>query len=382
MYLTARLIGVFTYCIALFSTCLLLAQTKNAKKIKLILFVYLIALTTMGYWYLPDVHADLFRLLHISESLSSFPFDDVLYQLTQTKVPGAFLYFYLVGLFHNPHLLAGLSAFIDFALLFSILNSEVKRASIPGIYVASALFLFMSSPCIMDSISGIRNMMSCCIIIWCMYREYALGKNFLVHLPLYVLAASIHSFGQMLLIYRITFYCFEKTSILGHIFKMLISAGLLMFIFSHATTFLDGILEKGSSYYTGHQEGTSYFYIWGMVISVMKWILAVYEVVLFAKIKQNLQIINPYNPLFNLMRFLVPVVIVAPICGIFSPIFFGRLVMFAYILLVPITLLLVEAMPTVTKRYNFRLNLFLVNIIMLGISCTRGDLCSLKFFIS
>lgn len=382
MYLTARLIGVFTYCIALCGTCLLLLQTKNVTKIKWILFVYLIALTAMGYWYLPDTSADLFRLLYRSEMLASRPFDDVLYHLTQINTPGASLYFYLVGLFHNPHLLPGLSAFIDFALLFSIFNSEVKRASAPGMYVASVLFLFMSSNCLMDSISGIRNMMSCCIIVWCMYREYALKKNFLWHLPLYVLAASIHSLGQVLFIYRVGFFCFEKTSLLGRIAKVVISIGLLVFIFSHTQGFLNGILDKGNSYYTSAEEGTGFFYIWGTVSSVLEWGIAVYEVILFAKIKRILQTNNPNNPLFNFMRFLIPIVIAAPICSIFSPVFFVRLIMFTYILLIPITLMLIDGLPTHTKRNSFRLNLFLMNIAMLGLCCTRGYLSSLKFFIS
>lgn len=382
MYLTARLIGVFTYCIALCSTCLLLLQTKNTKKIKWILLVYLIALTAMGYLYVPDTSADLFRLLRSSELFASRPFGDLLYYLSKTNTPGATIYFYFVGLLHNPHILPALSAFIDFSLLFSIMVSEVKRTPTKGTYVALALFIFMSSSCLMDSISGIRNMMSYCIIAWCLYREFALKKNFLAHLPLYLIAASLHAMGQVLLIYRVFLFCFEKTSFLGRIFKFIISIALLLLIIVYAQKFLSGILEKGNGYYTSNQEGTKEAYIWAIIVSAFKWLVAIYEVKILFGIRKWIKEHNPSDPLFNMTRLLLPLIIIAPILSIFIPIFFGRIMMFVSIFLIPITIMLFKSLPTSKSVKSVAIKLLFLSLITLGISCTRGYLCSLKFFVS
>lgn len=381
MFLTARLFGICTYVFLLSLTCLSLKYTNNNKKLEIILFLYLCALVLMAFLFVPYISADLYRLAFISERYASMPFDTILQEILDNRTPGCVLYLYLVGKLNNYHFLPAIAVMIDFSLLFSILKSEIKRNLTKGSFVASALFLLMSSSIFMSSISGIRNMLAYSIIIWCVYREFILKKSFLIHLPLYLVAASFHTMGQVMLIYRIVFFLFEKNNLINRIFKILLSMFLVIIIVKYGQYFINGILEKANNYNESFQAGTEFFYIWGAISAGIQFIVTIYEINLFYKLKKYFKQQLRNFEVDNIIHFLLPLLIISFISLFFSYVAFARVQMFLFIFLLPTTLILIKNIPEF-KQKKIQFKLFFISFVLLLISCTRGDLCSLKFWVS
>ncbi len=382
MFLTARLFGIFTYVFLLFGTCLSLKYTNNSKKIKIILFFYLCTLVLMAFMFVPYISADLYRLAYISEKYALMPFDTILQELLNSRTPGSVFYFYLVGKLNNYHFLPAIAVLIDFSFLFSILNYEIKFNYIKGSWIATSLFLLMSSSIFMSSISGIRNVFAYCIIIWCVYREFILKKSFLMHLPLYLIAASFHTMGQVMLMYRIVFFLFEKNNFfINRIFKILLSAFLVIVVIKYGQYFINGILEKASNYNESFQAGTEYFYVWGAISVCIQSLAIIYEISLFYKYKKYFKQKLQFLQLNNIIYFSLPLLLISFSSLFFSYVAFGRIQMFLFLFLLPITLILLKSVPEY-KQKRIQKKLFFISFVLLLISCTRGDLCSLKFWVS
>ena len=93
--------------------------------------------------------------------------------------------------------------------------------------------------------------------------------------------------GQVMLIYRIVFFLFEKTeSPIKNIFKILISIFLIVIILKYGQYFLNGILDKGISYTNEYQEGEGFSYIWATILSIIKLFVLLYEIFLFYKFRE------------------------------------------------------------------------------------------------
>ena len=382
MFLTARLFGIFTYVFLLFGTCLSLKYTDNSKKIKLILFFYLFCLVSMAFLFVPYISADLYRLAYISEKYALMPFDTILEELLTSRTPGNVFYLYLIGKLNNYHFLPAIAVLIDFSLLFSILSCEIKRNQTKGCFVSSSIFLLMSSSIFMSSISGIRNVLAYCIIIWCIYREFILKKSFLIHVPLYLIAASFHTMGQVMLMYRIVFFLFERNNFfINRIFKILLSIFLVLVVIKYGQYFINGILEKASNYNESFQAGTEYFYVWGAISVCIQSLAIIYEISLFYKYKKYFKQKSQIFQLNNIICFSLPLLLISFSSLFFSYVAFGRIQMFLFLFLLPTTLILLKSIPEY-KQKSIQKKLFFISLILLLISCTRGDLCSLKFWVS
>lgn len=379
MFLTARLFGILTYVVLLFWVCLSLKSTSSIKKINIFLFLYLCALLLMAFLFVPPISADLYRLAYISSLYAEIPFDSFLQIICDSQIPGADFYLYLIGYLKNYHFLPAISVLIDFSLLFSILNCELKRSKTKGSFISSSLFLFMSSSVFMTSISGTRNMIAYCIIVWCVYREFVLNKNFILHLPFYLIAASFHHMGQVMLIYRVIFFLFEKNNIANYIFKILMGMSLIVIIIKYAPNFIAGILNKFDAYSGSFQKGEEYFFIWGAIISVVQYFLCIYIVFLFYKFKEYFKYQADYINLTNIIHFLIPLLIIAFLSSFFSYVTYGRILLFINIFLLPTIVMLLKTLPQ-KRQKNIQIKLLFISFIILIITCTRGDLCCLKFF--
>ena len=169
MNLYARIIGVGCYALSLL-IIMGIIQHQSRKEAKLTLSVYLIALVLMGYFYKPNISADLYRYVKNMHYYSLFSFADIQPIAIKTTHPGAVLYLYIIGQLGNDSLLPAISAFIDLILVFSVIKCEAARNKFTGVEICDALFFLMSTGILMGMISGIRNTMAYCIILWCLYR--------------------------------------------------------------------------------------------------------------------------------------------------------------------------------------------------------------------
>ena len=77
MYLYGRLVGVGTYSITLLIICLLILIMPR-KKVGSILFLYTIALSIMGFLYVPASGADLYRIIDYMHQYASLSFEKII----------------------------------------------------------------------------------------------------------------------------------------------------------------------------------------------------------------------------------------------------------------------------------------------------------------
>ena len=171
MYIVGRLLSLIIYAIILVAVCFIITNSQNKKKINCVLNLYIIILGIMGYFFIPHTGADLYRLLNTMKYYSNGDWSDIKYRILESSTPGTGLYFCLVGNLNNDHLLPAISAIITFSFCFYILKSESDDPDTKPVYIALALFVFMSRGLMMQIISNIRTIMALSISAFCVYKE-------------------------------------------------------------------------------------------------------------------------------------------------------------------------------------------------------------------
>ena len=78
---------------------------------------------------------------------------------------------------------------------------------------------------------------------------------------------------------------------------------------------------------------------------------------------------------------MLPLLIISFLSIFLSTTIFYRVLMFISIFMLPTTLMLLKSIPNY-KQKKIQLNLLFMSLIILILSSARGDLCSLKFFLS
>ena len=363
-----RMLGVVLYAIVMFLFYFLLKKAKEYKYVKKYLNYYLFILCVMAFFFIPPQTCDLFRWYDMSRNWQYYSF----YEFCKVKAftsasPVAYIFVYLCRLTGVNGVIPASCAFVFFGNVFFILKDLAKKhTAVPG-NIATALLVIMSTGIFMDAMGGVRCFPALSILGRCFYEEVYNEKSMLKTLPWEIIACLIHSMSIVVLAIRFVFLIFQKkNNTLGKLLNILIALFFCFFAIKYAHIYIGAALDKADSYIN---SSNSYTYKWGYIISVIIALQIFIVLFSFKKIKT----FNIWNMcVFNLILFVIELVFA------YEYNIFHRTTLFSTIMLAP----LISKADVLEKQNNYlNVQLEALSIIMLLISCIRGDLSAYKFFL-
>ena len=273
MYLFERLISVSIYTSFIFIFYILITRIKT-KDIKYVLIAYWIIIGIMAFCYKPMESSDLSRLTPIMNGYSNMEFSELLDYINEKRLstPLEPIYYYIIGKLGNESWLPCITALIVYGLLFNIAYDYFKKNKVTKKNLAIGLLLFMSRGLFHIIIGNIRTGISVSIIAWCVYQEKINDKKIIKNFPLYVIAASMHTIGQILLIIRLVLNITDKNRSSKHkIFYKVTGVILLLIVYYISVKYgiYDRLMRKSESYISKYLEHIGYFYIWEYIINIL-----------------------------------------------------------------------------------------------------------------
>lgn len=370
MNIFARVIGVGVFAYFLMMFCLLIAFSDIS--VKGLLRGYLVVLAVMGFFYEPYVTADLYRIREMMESFSAMGFSAFVRTfVTNSTVPVARVLYWAVGKTGVLGLLPAISALVSYGCSFYILEDSAQRFQSSRADVATALLFLMSVGSYMAAVSNIRTMMAVSLICLCVYRETVQRKRNVLHLLLYAAAAGLHTMGLAVIALRVMLPVFKRGMALW-------KKGLLILAAAAAAAALPVVMpglaaelaEKVSAYIFGDE----YSYFWEYLIGAVA--LAVESYALWICFRQSL----PRDETYESVCWLLVLCILTAVLFCFEFSIFHRMITYiAPILTVPLLLMILSDSEGAGGA-NRRTMLQAVSLCLLALSCSRGSLCSFKFF--
>ncbi|MFR2795614.1 EpsG family protein [Romboutsia timonensis] len=369
MYLIPRLIGLFVYVITLGIFYLIICKI-DKKDLGKVLFLYTIVLSIIAYNFVPAVGNDLYRLLIAMHSYTQESISQIITTLKTSSTPITVLYFYIIGKFSKDGLLAAVTAFIFYNNVFYIFKKTAIKYSISSKNIALALLFFMSTGSYMEVISGIRTMLGISIVAVCFYKEEIEQKSIVLNIVWYIVAALIHPVALATVIIRFLLLIYQSLKI-----KNMISFFILFIlctgIFILGKNYINLMSEKAINYVTTENR---HWYLWEFLIGCIDMFIIFIIQIKFLK---NKNYTTHDSKMIRYFSFIKVINIIILISSIIEYNTFHRFAIFSSILINPILMILLNSKNENKKIYNI---VFLSSIIMLFIACSRGNLCSLKFF--
>ena len=365
MFLTARLFGISTYIFVMIVFLLLIKYTKQSQ-IKNILFFYLISLCVISYFYVPYITTDLFRHNITAKRLAELDWYEFWY-IVKNSISGIFTLFYFR---YFSNYLATVTCFIVYGIIFYIIyNSKIKVNAKTGIVIVVLLWI-MTNDFYLISITNIRSYIAVVFVSICIYREIFEHKFGPTNIILYLCAIETHSIGIVLVAFRFIAYLFMKGQLT--IWKMMlfpIIIAIVIFGASFYLPLLDSSVNKFESYY----ENNPYNYIWERIIFIIQTIVQIYILLKAYKYK-----IFKEDKFVYYKSAVTMAVIVLIICNL-HVVFMQRWIIFSAILEIPILIRILQKEYELNRK-NMRNFMITTSLITFAFVCSRGNLCSLKFW--
>ncbi|WP_196342076.1 EpsG family protein [Paraclostridium sordellii] len=328
----------------------------------------------MAYKFIPAPGNDLYRLFDAMHYYAGQDFNGFISSIKESSTPAQVTYFYIIGKLKIDGLLAGITTFIFYSNIFYILKKFANRYSISSKNTALALLFFMATGSYMEVISGIRTMLGFSIVAVCFYKEIIEGKSIFKNALWYIIAMFMHSAALAAIIIRIVFLVMENSKSSYKKLKLFIVMIIsIVLILKFGNRYIVSMSEKIVEYIT-IQDGYSYF--WEYIIGIIDILAIVFiQVSLYKTVNKNNEFVEVRN-FYKFSNFVSIIVIISLFIEYNT---FHRFVIFDSILISPILMFLLNSKVKNNKViYNI---IFAISIFMLCIACSRGNLCSLKFFI-
>ena len=365
MFLTARLFGIFTYIFVMVIFLLLTKYTKRTQT-KYVLFFYLVSLSTIAYFYVPFITADVYRHSINAKSLSLMPwyeFWDIIKNLTSGI---SFLFYFR----YFADYLSTATCFIIYGIIFYMIYNFSNKQNASKSIITLVLFWIMTNDFYLVSISNIRSYISAILVVFCIYREMFHNKFGIVNIFLYLCAIEMHSMGIVFVVFRFGAYLFMKGQLT--IFKIILF-NVVIFIVVMGKSFYLPLLNFSIVKLEAYYSDIGYDYIWERVIFIIQTIVQIYVLLKAFKYQIFKDKIFAYYK-----SIIVMAVIILVLCHLRVP-YVQRWIFFSAILEIPllIELLRVEKELNRTNIKNFLITTSIITFIFV---CSRGNLCGLKFW--
>lgn len=365
MNLFARLFGVGLYFSLLIIFCILISN--NRFSTKKILFLYCLCLSVMGFFFKPNESADLYRINILVKYYSNLSINDFILLVKNSNSFVMLCFYRLIGMTNKYNLLPAITCFICYSNIFYVFNDYSEKNYISNKAKSIALLVIMCNSSYFECISGIRTMLAFSILIRCFYNEMYNNKKVISNLFFYILACSIHLISVVIIVVKFICNTFdirknEKNN--NIIFKPLLIISFIILIFL-GKNYINGAVDK-AIYYIYNRN---YTYIWENILTVLLFLLII---IIQSYIKKD----NDKNIIRNKRISRAIQLLIIIFC--FEHNTFFRLNNFNLFLNIPIILTSLDYLIKKNNK-NYKYITFF-SIIILIISCARGNLCSLKFW--
>ena len=385
MFLFERLFGVGLYALALVAACFFIA-TNNHKR-GTVLFGYLVVLAAMAYFYVPYETADLYRIYGFLNTFRRFDFSMIWEERVINSPTGlANLYYWLISKTGVNNLLPAITTFICYGSIFYLIDRTAKINNASGKNVAISLMFCMSVGNYMFVVAGIRCMIGVSLLAFCFFRETCEKKRFIWHIPLYVISLFFHVFSFILFLLRllVPLLISRKNSLYKITYVIVVATALTAaYVVFDLSDYVASVFEKAEEYVTGNM----YSYFWEYVIGTMVGIVSLFFVVI------SKHSIRQSNLDLNDFYVYVKLLLVVAVCFCFEFTIFHRIL--TYICPIIITPILMTKLQQIDEKKkqntakvqirvvnsNIGKNMLLFSLLILAVSCSRGSLSSLKFFV-
>lgn len=366
MYLYARLFGVITYCVSLIIICYLLS--KRNSNTKTILIIYCLLLSIMAFLFKPAYGNDLHRIFEVMEIYAKEDFFVFIDRLKSFNGPLSLIYFRIIGQFEIKGLLPFFTTIICYSNIFYVFYSYSRDNNISKKAQAISLLIIMCNSSFFECISGIRTMLAFSILLRCYYNENYKEKYLWKNIILYIVACMIHPIAIIITIVRFADYFRIKLLIKSErnflqIVILLFMVGSFIFI---GYRYINNTFIMAEKYLI---EG-KYTYIWENIITSLLFVLIFIFQNNITKNKSDEKLVRnkKYSRIYE--------IIILGFCREHN--IFFRINNYNLFLNIPIILTSTEKILN-SKNENYKF-LILYTMMILILTCTRGNLCSLKFW--
>lgn len=377
MFLFERLFGVCVYTYVLVMACVLIAFTTiNSKTV---LRLYIGALCIMAFFYVPHADGDLHRIYEAIDWYATMRFDYFFenYVIT-SSVPMSRLLYWLVAQTGIQNLVPVISCLVCYGVIFNTIVKAERMFSVSKINVALTLFFVMTLSVYISVIGGIRMMISMALIVHCLFRESVEGRFSWYHILLYLTAILTHNMALVIVCVRILVLIFDnrrKPSARLMIATLILGAGIVL-AFRFEYVLLD-ILDNAGGYLTGESYSDTWEYIMGALLAVF------YIVLGFRYRSYGGAARYPELKEYNMAMFFFWGIAVV-FCFVFS-IFYRFIGHVVPILGLPMLMICLqrssEDSPVRFNWLSMQGFVLVYSMVLLLLSCSRGSLSSLKFFV-
>lgn len=361
-----RLTSMLIYVLCLAFSYYILYNARTEKRVALILRMYFVFLCVLSFFYIPAETADLFRLREMSNTWGRLNISDFWIDVcSKSNIPVSILMLYFCGKIGIDGMLPLLATFIFYSNVFYILEDLYRRHDCPAETVAIGFLLLMSSDIFLEVISGIRCFPSIAILSRCFYDEIINKKSVIKNVFWCVLASLMHNLALVLYCIRIVFLIFRQRKIWVNI--VVISAVVLLTTI-WGIEHIEAIIAKASRYI----YDVGYTFAWGYLLNALN--LAIIITTLACS---KCQVLALNGISVKELRLLIMSFTAITMCFIFEYSIFHRTTVFSTIMVIPLVVICANN----RKWINYRFAIKLISVLLLFISCTRGNLSGYKFFL-
>lgn len=269
-----RICGEFIFILAAFVVYFLIYNSKNYKKTKIILLIYVIILSILSYLFRPFCVIDLTNLQgYLKPYYSYLTWNQMIENMMNTPDFARYFYFYIIAKIGDPNLLQTFVTTIVYSIIFYTIYDYSKLKNYDTKVVAKTVFLFMMFGQYIDLISGIRSTTAFALFYFCVYREFFQKKSILINIPLYLLSFGFHIAVVPAIGIRLLFLIFQKEKIfIKKILNFVIFSLIVIVGFKYGGYILEATSNKANIYL----NTSVYTTLNGYIISLMNLVVLIY----------------------------------------------------------------------------------------------------------
>ena len=211
MYIAERIISIAIFLTITFITAIKLSKTNDYKVIKKTLVTFVIILSLLSFFYIPQLSSDLTRLRIMYENrYVGMNFEKYIEILKTTSIYTTHTYYYLISKIGIIELISVFSCIINYSIICYILYDYAKNRNINGFSIANAFLVYIFIGEYVEVVSGFRSMCSFTLFFFCIYREFFKNKTILSDIIFYLLAIGFHNAVVPLVFIRLIYLLFQK----------------------------------------------------------------------------------------------------------------------------------------------------------------------------
>ena len=365
-----RAVSCLVYVLALFIVVKWISKSNSYVTINRILNIYLVILTLMGFFFIPDSSKDLYRWLQLSHNWPQLSFLEFINNVAfKSTTPVAYIYIYLCRSTGVDGVLPALCSFLFHINIFSILKKTYKYCNVDGRSISVSLLYFMCMGRMLEAISGVRSMVAIAIIANCFIKEAFSEKLYIHTIIAEIVACLIHPLAIATYAIRLVFIVFQKSrSAIVKVITVYFAIACVLLFYRYGKFYIISTIDKAESYLSSEH----YYYIWEYVIAAIMW-----SVSLFSLKTSKYYIMNHCNvSLKNIYTFSKILLFIDFFC-IIQYSMFHRMVTFTCMIFMPLVAIAYEYAEN--RKYIRYIWLILYSVMLFVF--LRGDLCGYKFFV-